>query len=88
MVTNTIDFGLSPQDSLDAPRWMWTGDKTILVEPAFPTDIAEELRRRGHDIRVCGDPGTFGRGQIIWRTDSGTLCAATESRCDGCAAVL
>jgi len=33
------------------------------------------------------DPGVtnpFGRGQIIWRTEAGTLCGGTEPRGDGC----
>lgn len=89
VLTNTIDFGLSPQDSLDAPRWQWTGGREVLVEPNFPEAIARELLERGHQIRVSSDIGSFGRGQIIWRDEtSGILCAGTESRCDGYIAVL
>lgn len=88
VVTNTIDFGLNPQDALDAPRWMWSGGMDIHVELNFPEYMTRELRARGHNIIVDPDFGTFGRGQIIWRLDNGVLCAGTESRCDGCAAVV
>ena len=89
VVTNTIDFGLSPQDSLDAPRWQWTGGREILVEPGFSRKIAEGLRSRGHEVRFAQGSDSFGRGQIIWRDrETGILCVGTESRCDSAAAVL
>lgn len=84
VVMNTIDFGLHPQAALDAPRWQWTGGKTVLVEPTFPNAAAQALARLGHDIRPTLDSGSFGRGQIIWRDpDSGVLCGGTDSRTDG-----
>lgn len=84
VVMNTIDYGLHPQAALDAPRWQWTSGKTVHVEPSFPNAIAQALARRGHDIRVTLDSGSFGRGQIIWRDPStGVLCGGTESRTDG-----
>lgn len=88
VMTNTIDFALNPQDSLDAPRWQWTGEKHVLVEPSFPHSMVQELAARGHEISICSEPAEFGRGQIIWRTENGTLCAGTESRCDGCASIV
>lgn len=88
VITNTIDFGLNPQDALDAPRWMWSEGKTIHVEASFPSAMAQELEARGHKIVVENGPLQFGRGEIIWRTEYGTLCGATESRCDGCAAIV
>lgn len=75
--------GMNPQEALDAPRFQWTGGKTVLVEPDFPEAIREALSRRGHDIRVSADEGSFGRGQIILKDEEGVLCGATEKRCDG-----
>ncbi|RYL93984.1 gamma-glutamyltransferase family protein [Sporolactobacillus sp. THM19-2] len=84
VLTNTIDFHLHPQAALDAPRWQWMSGQTILVEPTFPNPIAQALARRGHDIRVATDSGSFGRGQIIWRNNqTGVLVGGTESRADG-----
>lgn len=84
VLMNTIDFGLHPQAALDAPRWQWVSGKTIMVEPDFPNEMAQALARKGHDIKVALDSGTFGRGQIIWRDhQTGVLVGGTESRADG-----
>ncbi len=86
VVLNTLDFGLNPQAALDAPRWQWIEGLRVLVE-GLPGDVLEDLRRRGHDIRVSGDAGAFGCGEIIWRDpDSGVLAGATEPRTDGAVA--
>ena len=84
VIMNTIDFHLHPQAALDAPRWQWKNEKTVEVEKTFPFHIAEELVRKGHDIEVAVDSGSFGRGQIIWRNpETGVLMGGTESRTDG-----
>lgn len=86
VIMNAIDFHMNPQDCLDAPRWQWISGKTVDVEESFRADIAEELREKGHDIRVSKDTSSFGRGQIIWRDKNGILAAGTEPRTDGMAA--
>ncbi|MDR3231536.1 MAG: gamma-glutamyltransferase family protein [Synergistaceae bacterium] len=83
VVTNMIDFGMNPQEAIDAPRWQWVGGKTIEVEQGVPGHIALGLTARGHDIKMLPDTGTFGRGEIIVRTEYGTLAGATEPRTDG-----
>ncbi|EIM07219.1 Gamma-glutamyltransferase [Planococcus antarcticus DSM 14505] len=88
VVTNTIDYLMNPQAALDAPRWQWMEGKTILVEPNFPNYLAQALARKGHQIQVATDGGSFGRGQIIWRNhETGVLAGGTESRTDGAVAV-
>ncbi|HAS74993.1 MAG TPA: gamma-glutamyltransferase [Clostridiales bacterium UBA8960] len=83
VVTNTIDYHMNPQSALDAPRWQWMKDKHITVEPNFPESVITDLRARGHVVKVDEEIGSFGRGQIIWRTKEGTYVGGTESRCDG-----
>lgn len=83
VIMNTLDYHLNPQATLDAPRWQWINGKTIELEHSFPEPIAQELARRGHDIRWSMDTSSFGRGQIIWRTTDGILAGGTESRADG-----
>lgn len=83
MVMNTIDFGLNPQASLDAPRWEWTHGKTIDIEHSTPEHLFRGLAALGHDVSWSPRPMAFGRGQIIWRDDHGTLCGGTEPRADG-----
>ncbi|MGN0982133.1 MAG: gamma-glutamyltransferase family protein [Candidatus Limivicinus sp.] len=87
VVVNTVDYGMNPQDCLDAPRFQWQGGKKIQLEQAVPAAVAEELSRRGHEVEVVTDPIAMGRGQIIWRRSDGTLVGGTEPRSDGAIAV-
>ncbi|GHS87244.1 gamma-glutamyltransferase [Synergistales bacterium] len=83
VVTNMIDFGMNPQEALDAPRWQWTKGKNIQVEQGVSNSIALSLAARGHDLQMMPDSTTFGRGEIIVRTPHGTLAGGTEPRTDG-----
>ena len=87
VLTNMIDFHMNPQEALDAPRWMWTGEKKISLERLYNSEMADKLTRTGHDITIPVNSLEFGRGQIILRDDDGTLCGATEPRTDGTVAV-
>lgn len=82
VIMNTIDFGMNPQASLDAPRWQWMEGKNFTVEHGFPRHMAQQLARRGHNITVALESGGFGRGQIIWRNEDGVLIGGCEPRCD------
>jgi gamma-glutamyltranspeptidase/glutathione hydrolase len=86
MVLNTIDRGLNPQASLDAPRWYWEAGREVLLEPGAPPEMAAALSRRGHEVAIADEYGTFGRGQIIWRLASGAYVAGSDGRADGAAA--
>lgn len=57
--------------------------KNIHVEREFPYAVTEELIRKGHNISVLPESTSFGRGNIIWRDENGTLIGATEPRADG-----
>ncbi|MDR1599828.1 MAG: gamma-glutamyltransferase family protein [Oscillospiraceae bacterium] len=83
VVTNLIDYGMNPQQSLDAPRWQWTRDGRALIEQSFPNDIARQLASRGHRVEVSLYGLEFGRGQVILRVPGGTLVGGTEPRADG-----
>ena len=82
VVTNMVDFGLNPQQALDAPRWQWIKGKEFIVESRFSAEISRALKSRGHEVSVSLDTSSFGRGQIILRRENGALVGATESRTD------
>ena len=82
VVMNYADFGMDPQQALDAPRWQWMREGAVAVESRFDPELARALRRRGHDVRLELDTPSFGRGQMIVRLDNGTLVGGTESRTD------
>lgn len=86
MIVNTVDYRMDPQMSLDAPRWQWLKDKEIEIEADADPKIIEGLRARGHNVTVREPGGRFGRGQIIWRLESGAYIAGSDKRADGYAA--
>lgn len=84
VVMNMLDFNLSPQEALDAPRFQWMQDKKVIVEPDLSSRIIIGLIKKGHDIHVEHELGQFGRGQIILRNPkTGVYCGGTEKRADG-----
>ncbi len=87
VVSNLIDFHMNPQEALDAPRWQWIKDKQIEVEPTVPLHIINDLIKRGHKVEIQTNLSSFGRGQMILKTEEGTLCGGTEPRTDGHVAV-
>lgn len=84
VVVNTVDLGDDPQAALGRPRWCWDAGRAVAVESAAGSDLAAELASRGHDLT---DPAAsfFGRGQAIWRLDSGVYVGGSEPRADGMA---
>lgn len=87
VVMNMIDFGLNPQQALDAPRWQWVGEKKVQVEQSFSPATVDALIRRGHKLEIVTDNGVMGRGQIILRGEDGVLVGGTEPRSDGAIAL-
>ena len=87
VLTNMIDFGLEPQQALDAPRFSVRLGQGIAVESTIPRNIVEELSSRGHRMMVFEPHGTlFGSGQMIVRNpETGVLTGGSEPRADGCA---
>lgn len=82
-VMNLIDFGLNPQQALDAPRWQWLRDGRFVVEPEFSREIAIQLLSRGHRVSMALDRTAFGRGQIILKGTNDVLIGGTEKRTNG-----
>ena len=84
VIMNLIDFKMNPQSALDAPRWQWIEGKKITVEPEFSKRIINGLIKKGHDIIINPDLGSFGRGEIILRDPINHVYqGGTEKRADG-----
>jgi gamma-glutamyltranspeptidase/glutathione hydrolase len=83
IVNNMIDYGMDVQQAIDAPRFFFEGEQTI-VEQGTPTATIEGLKARGHDVVFAPTP--WGGAQTIkidW--DRGVLIAGSDPRKDGCA---
>ena len=85
VLMNLIDFGMNPQDALNAPRWQWKGERKVELEAGFGPEVLCSLRKRGHEVLVPENSWSMGRGQMILRQENGVYVGATEPRADGCA---
>ncbi len=92
LVTDLVDFGMEPQEAIEAPRWVAGGgpnDPPTLV--TVEEDIADETRKGlsgfGHIVEVTGRfDATMGHAQIILRDPStGLLRGGADPRADGAA---
>lgn len=88
MVVNLLDYGMTPQAALDAPRWRFLRENHVLLESGTQPEIAATLEAWGHNINLTSAEYNFGKGQIILRNPGGGLVAGSESRADGCAIVI
>jgi gamma-glutamyltranspeptidase/glutathione hydrolase len=85
MLVNMIDFKMSPQSSLDAPRFRTSISNESFIENIAPNHILSGLKSKGHNVSLAEPhPSFFGSGQII-ETDlsNGSLIGASEPRADG-----
>jgi gamma-glutamyltranspeptidase/glutathione hydrolase len=83
MMVRIFDYGQNPQAACDAPRWRVMDGLNVWVEPGWPEQTLEGLRRRGHRLALAKPPSLdFGAAQIIYRVEGGYL-AASEPRRDG-----
>ena len=96
ILTNLLDFGIPPQEAVEAPRW-WSFPGTdpasigapveLRTEPEMPENTLEALKRLGHKV-ARRRPGIHdGKTQLIVRNlESGVLMGASDPRGDGQAA--
>ncbi len=88
-IVNIIDFDMSIQEAVEAPR-IWTmgikgtpGEK-LIMEKEFPEETQEALRKKGHDVfvvnRVAGgmngvlrDRSGMLHGGACWRADGAPM---------------
>jgi gamma-glutamyltranspeptidase/glutathione hydrolase len=83
LMVNMLDFGMDPQEALDAPRVMaYPGP--LLVESGVPAATVEALRDKGHEPAPAVAP--WGGGQlIVIDHDRGVLLGGSDPRKDGLA---
>ena len=84
---NLIQYEMSPQDALDAPRFRYETGLTVLLEENIPHQTQQALKQRGHALEIYPRLSSmFGGGQIIIiDPETNTLLAGSEPRKDGCA---
>ena len=83
VLSQMIDFGLSPQEALDLPR-VYPNCNVLDFEKNFDNSIIEDMSSRGHEVNYSVSP--IGGGQIILvDMKKNILIGASDFRKDGCA---
>jgi gamma-glutamyltranspeptidase/glutathione hydrolase len=87
-VSNVADHGFTIQQALEAGRFTKGSFEgcDVSVEALVPGKTLDELKERGHDVRVVRPrTGTFGYGQAVMSGPGGVHFGASEPRHDGAA---
>jgi len=90
VISNIIDYGLDPQDALDALRFSLDVDdmKTISIEDDLDINVINDLKSKGHKIKVVSgnERIMFGGAQVArYNNETGVISLGTEPRKDGSA---
>ena len=95
LITHIVDFGMNPQEAVEAPRWRslqnpmestipHVCEDVLQLEGRFPEAVRAELARRGHALEILGDWGAQGSAQaILIDPASGVLVGGSDPRRDG-----
>ncbi len=92
IATRVVDFGMSPQDALNAPRFLWGhalgfGSNALSIEGRIPVAVADQLRRLGHTLEIEDDftDTMVQAGAILIDPATSVMYGATDPRSDGLA---
>ncbi|HET9017522.1 MAG TPA: gamma-glutamyltransferase, partial [Thermomicrobiaceae bacterium] len=95
VLVNLIDFGLNEQQAIEAPRWTSfpgtdpagrPNDFELRLEERVPASVIDELRARGHRVRVQGPWAGGGAAQVIGIDQAtGVLAGGSDPRTEGLA---
>ncbi len=88
---NMVEFGMNIQEAIEAPRWstrsfpssvfphtMYSGDAS--VESRIPVAVVEELKKRGHKVRVARPWSLGSNAGIFIDYVTGVLSAGADPR--------
>ena len=91
ILSRLLDHRLDPQTAIEHPRWSHSlgtrpqvGEpEEVRMEEGFETEVVEELRKKGHQIKVVGRWSFGGAAVILWDPGSGTWMAGADPRREG-----
>jgi len=95
LLSHIIDFGMTPQEAVSAPRWRHlqnpmestiphTCVDALNLESRFPPMVCDGLSKRGHNVQMLGGWSAAGSAQAIHvHPESGALIGGSDPRRDG-----
>jgi gamma-glutamyltranspeptidase/glutathione hydrolase len=85
IIINLLVFGMDIQEAIEAARWRSETERELAIESRLPKSVADELKERGHDVRMVGSwsPSMGGAEGITIDIERGVLTAGADPRRDG-----
>jgi len=95
LISHVLDFGLDPQEAVEAPRWRHTQDGTesefphrcadeLILEGRFGEETRAALAAKGHQVRTIGGWEAAGSAQLIQLDpETGVMAGGSDPRRDG-----
>jgi gamma-glutamyltranspeptidase/glutathione hydrolase len=83
IIVNVVDFALTIQEAIDAPRFhhQWLPDELRMEIHGFPEDVTKALEARGHRLAFLGFMGDA--EGIMLEPKTGVRLGASDPRGDG-----
>ena len=82
ILMNIIDFGMSPQEAIDAPRWRSYEGNRLAIETAMGAKVVQPMSTKGHIMAEEMD--FFGGAQCIMLDAKRSLQGGSDPRLAGC----
>ena len=85
MIANVIDFGMTVQDAINAPRFNHLSGLEVALEPEVSEEASRGLGGKGHRVVAAPEESFGGAHAILWNLESGVLMGGSDPRKGGCA---
>ena len=85
MVSNVVDLGMSVQAAIEAPRFRLFGGRKVAIESRLSTGVADELKKRGHELQALSawSPTVGGGHGILIDPETRVFSGGADPRRDG-----
>jgi hypothetical protein len=91
MITRIIDYGMSPQQAISEPRFVWGRawgalTQDLNIEGRISRQVADQLSQAGHIVKIVEDVDPImGHAHAILIDEQGFLHGGVDPRSDGAA---
>jgi gamma-glutamyltranspeptidase/glutathione hydrolase len=97
LIVNVVDLKMNVQQATEAPRWQHlnapgessaeeNGSGVLEIEDRVAPEVLEQLRVKGHDVKLLGPWGHGSSVQLLEVLPGATYAVGSDPRCEGHAA--
>ena len=94
LIINIVDLKMNVQEATEAPRWQHlnapgqssaeeNGSGVLEIESRVPSQVLDQLRAKGHDVRALAAWGHGSSVQLMQVLPNGTYAFGSDPRCEG-----